>query len=224
MTKVGDGVEDIEIHLLLEALFRRYHYDFRNYTRASIKRRLKQACPQLGFHSFSALQDAVLHDRTMVPRLLDYLTVQVSEMFRDPSYFRAIREQGRDRVADLFLWRGGELVFYRGHTAPHVEFPLELELPALILAGLETAKPGDAILDEHRASLDRVLGAVASRAKYDSVTWPPAVLRVLELTRRPVTLRDVLTTAARSGGVLATGDVLRGIEILVAAGLLAWRG
>ncbi len=138
--------------------------------------------------------------------------------------FRAIREQGRDRVADLFLWRGGELVFYRGHTAPHVEFPLELELPALILAGLETAKPGDAILDEHRASLDRVLGAVASRAKYDSVTWPPAVLRVLELTRRPVTLRDVLTTAARSGGVLATGDVLRGIEILVAAGLLAWRG
>ena len=93
MTEVGDGVEDIEIHLLLEALFRRYHYDFRNYSRASIKRRLKQACPQLGFHSFSALQDAVLHDRTMVPRLLDYLTVQVSEMFRDPSYFRAIREQ-----------------------------------------------------------------------------------------------------------------------------------
>lgn len=93
MTKVGDDIEDIEIHLLLEALFRRYHYDFRNYSRASIKRRLKQACPQLGFHSFSALQDAVLHDRAMVPRLLDYLTVQVSEMFRDPSYFRAIREQ-----------------------------------------------------------------------------------------------------------------------------------
>ena len=59
--------------------------------------------------------------------------------------FRAIRDQGRDRVADLFLWRGGQLTFYRGQTAPHVEFPLDLELPALMLAGLETAKPGDAI-------------------------------------------------------------------------------
>src|SRR6201996_6963865 len=89
----GDGVEDIEIHLLLEALHRRYHYDFRHYAQASIKRRLKQARQQLGFRSFSGLQDAVLHDAAMVPRLLDFLTVQVSEMFRDPSYFRAIREK-----------------------------------------------------------------------------------------------------------------------------------
>jgi chemotaxis protein methyltransferase CheR len=90
---VSDAVEDIEIHLLLEALYRRYHYDFRHYARASIKRRLRQARERLGFASFSALQDAVLHDAAMVPRLLDYLTVQVSEMFRDPEYFRAIREK-----------------------------------------------------------------------------------------------------------------------------------
>src|SRR6201996_6639138 len=89
----GDGVEDIEIHLLLEALYRRYHYDFRHYAQASIKRRLRQARQQLGFRSFSAMQDALLHDDAMVPRLLDYLTVQVSEMFRDPSYFRAIRDK-----------------------------------------------------------------------------------------------------------------------------------
>jgi chemotaxis protein methyltransferase CheR len=88
----SDGVEDIEIHLLLEALYRRYHYDFRHYAQASTKRRLKQARQQMGFKSFSALQDAVLHDSAIVPRLLDYLTVQVSEMFRDPGYFRAIRE------------------------------------------------------------------------------------------------------------------------------------
>jgi chemotaxis protein methyltransferase CheR len=89
----ADGVEDIEIHLLLEALFRRYHYDFRHYAQASIKRRLRQARQQLGFASFSALQDAVLHDAAMLGRLLDFLTVQVSEMFRDPGYFRAIREK-----------------------------------------------------------------------------------------------------------------------------------
>jgi chemotaxis protein methyltransferase CheR len=88
----GDGLEDIEIHLLLEALYRRYHYDFRRYAQASIKRRLRQARDHLGFRSFSALQDAVLHDAAMVPRLLNYLTVQVSEMFRDPTYFRAMRD------------------------------------------------------------------------------------------------------------------------------------
>jgi chemotaxis protein methyltransferase CheR len=93
VTEVVDGLEDIEIHLLLEALYRRYHYDFRHYAQASLKRRLRQARQQLGFLNLSALQDAVLHDATMVPRLLDYLTVQVSEMFRDPSYFRAIREK-----------------------------------------------------------------------------------------------------------------------------------
>ena len=90
---MDDRVEDIEIQLLLEALFQRYHYDFRNYARASIKRRLRQARDQMGFASFSALQEGLLHDPARLPRLLDYLTVQVSEMFRDPSYYRAIREK-----------------------------------------------------------------------------------------------------------------------------------
>jgi chemotaxis protein methyltransferase CheR len=90
---VSEKVEDIEIQLLLEALYRRYHYDFRNYAHASIKRRLKQAREQMGFRSFSALQESLLHDPAMLGRMLGYLTVQVSEMFRDPSYFRAIREK-----------------------------------------------------------------------------------------------------------------------------------
>ena len=88
-----EKVEDIEIRLLLEALYTRYHYDFRNYSMASIKRRLRQARDQLGFSNFSALQERVLHEPTMLPRLMRYLTVQVSEMFRDPGYFRAIREK-----------------------------------------------------------------------------------------------------------------------------------
>jgi chemotaxis protein methyltransferase CheR len=88
-----EKIEDIEIRLLLEALYGRYHYDFRNYAMASIKRRLKQAREQLGFVTFSALQERLLHEPAMLPRLLRYLTVQVSEMFRDPSYFRTLREQ-----------------------------------------------------------------------------------------------------------------------------------
>lgn len=90
---VREDVEDIEIQLFLEALNRRYHYDFRHYARASIKRRLAQARIQLGYSSLSAMQEGLLHDPTMLPRLLNYLTVQVSEMFRDPTYFRALREQ-----------------------------------------------------------------------------------------------------------------------------------
>jgi chemotaxis protein methyltransferase CheR len=88
-----DKTEDIEIKLLLEALFQKHHYDFRGYAMASIKRRLRQAREQLGFASFSAMQDRLLRDSTMPPKLLGYLTVQVSEMFRDPTYFRAIREK-----------------------------------------------------------------------------------------------------------------------------------
>ncbi len=88
-----EKIEDIEIRLLLEALYSRYHYDFRNYAMASIKRRLRQAREQLGFASISALQEGLLHEPAMLPRILGYLTVQVSEMFRDPTYFRAIREK-----------------------------------------------------------------------------------------------------------------------------------
>ena len=88
-----ESVEDLEIGLLLEALFQRYHYDFRSYARASIKRRLLQAREQLGFTSLSAMQDSLLHDPATLGSLLGYLTVQVSEMVRDPAYFRALREK-----------------------------------------------------------------------------------------------------------------------------------
>ena len=86
-------IEDIEIRLLLEAIFQTYHYDFRGYSMASIKRRLTQARILYGCTSFSQLQDKVLHDPSILPQLLSFLTVQVSELFRDPHYFRAIREK-----------------------------------------------------------------------------------------------------------------------------------
>ena len=88
-----DKIEDIEIRLLLEALYLRYHYDFRGYAPASIKRRLRQACQMWNLPTISALQEKVLHDPAISSALLGHLTVQVSEMFRDPSYFRAIREK-----------------------------------------------------------------------------------------------------------------------------------
>jgi chemotaxis protein methyltransferase CheR len=88
----SDRVEAIEIELLLEALYQRFHYDFRAYSKASIKRRLKQLKEKLGYRTYSALLEGLLHDPAVVPQVIAYLTVQVSEMFRDPSYFRALRE------------------------------------------------------------------------------------------------------------------------------------
>lgn len=85
--------EDIEIRLLMEALYLKYHYDFRKYAMASIKRRLTQACIYFNCLSISALQDRVLNDEKVLPQLLSFLTVQVSELFRDPHYFKTIREQ-----------------------------------------------------------------------------------------------------------------------------------
>lgn len=85
--------DDIEIRLLLEAIFLKYHYDFRGYAMASVKRRLNQAKERFGCASVSALQDRVLHEPEMMTALLPFLTVQVSELFRDPHYFRVLREK-----------------------------------------------------------------------------------------------------------------------------------
>jgi chemotaxis protein methyltransferase CheR len=84
---------DIEQRLLLDAIFLRYHYDFRSYAQASLRRRLNAALAHFQCKTISQLQDRVLHEPEVFAGMLDYLTVQVSDMFRDPSYFRALREQ-----------------------------------------------------------------------------------------------------------------------------------
>ncbi len=87
------GDADFELRLLLDAIFHKYHYDFRNYAGASLKRRVQVALTRFDCETISQLQDRVLHDATVFTDLLSYLTVQVSDMFRDPEYFRALREK-----------------------------------------------------------------------------------------------------------------------------------
>jgi len=79
--------------LLMDAVYRLYHYDFRNYAWASLRRRMKSAMLHFNCPSLSRLQEKILHEPATFSALLDFLTVQVSEMFRDPSYFRALRQQ-----------------------------------------------------------------------------------------------------------------------------------
>jgi chemotaxis protein methyltransferase CheR len=82
---------EIELELLIEAIYRLYHYDFRGYAVASLRRRLRAAMVRLACQTLSQLQDKVMHDPAMLPVLLDFLTIPVSEMFRDPAYFGALR-------------------------------------------------------------------------------------------------------------------------------------
>lgn len=83
---------EIEMRVLLDAIYHRYHYDFRAYAMPSLKRRLRSAMQRFRCDSLAQLQDRALQEPALFPGLLDYLTVHVSEMFRDPSYFRALRE------------------------------------------------------------------------------------------------------------------------------------
>jgi chemotaxis protein methyltransferase CheR len=83
---------DIELRLLAEAVYLRYGHDFREYSGASFKRRMLYALTQMNLPTVSALQERILHEPDSFSQLLQYLTVPVSEMFRDPSYFRALRQ------------------------------------------------------------------------------------------------------------------------------------
>lgn len=84
---------DIELRLLVEALYLKYHCDFRDYALSSLKRRLTSAMAHFHCETLSQLQDRLMRDASLFPALMDYLTVQVSDMFRDPAYFKALREK-----------------------------------------------------------------------------------------------------------------------------------
>lgn len=86
-------VQEIELELVLEAMFRRYGYDFRHYARSSLKRRLWQRVRDAGMARMSELVPALLHDRGFAECVVDDLSITVTEMFRDPFFYRVLREQ-----------------------------------------------------------------------------------------------------------------------------------
>lgn len=92
MIATGKCDDDVELEELLEAIFRMYHYDFRHYARTHVRRRVARAQATLRSPSIAHLLDAI-HDRAALSVLLHHLTVQVSDLFRDPSYFAVLREQ-----------------------------------------------------------------------------------------------------------------------------------
>jgi chemotaxis protein methyltransferase CheR len=88
----GGALERIEIELLLEAIERHYGFDFRGYALGSLRRRLWRSASEEGVQSISGLQEKILHDPRAMERLLTGLSVNVTTMFRDPTFYVAFRE------------------------------------------------------------------------------------------------------------------------------------
>jgi len=86
-------LEQLEIELLLEAVYRRYGFDFRQYAQASLKRRLWRRAYAEGLKTLTDLQARLLHDPRCMERLLLDLSINVTAMFRDPSFYIAFRDK-----------------------------------------------------------------------------------------------------------------------------------
>ena len=92
VARASDDLERIEVQLLLEAIYQHYGFDFRGYALGSLKRRLWRRAYGEKVETLSALQDKVLHDPAVMERLLLDLSINVTAMFRDPTFFHSFRE------------------------------------------------------------------------------------------------------------------------------------
>ena len=83
---------DLEISTLLEAIYQKYGYDFRQYSQAHIRRRVTNRMAMSGLEDISQMLTKVLNDEIFASALLQDLSITVTEMFRDPSFYVSFRE------------------------------------------------------------------------------------------------------------------------------------
>jgi eukaryotic-like serine/threonine-protein kinase len=137
--------------------------------------------------------------------------------------FRAIRDQGRDRVAALCAWKEGLASFYRGASPPHVEFPLDLDLASAVMAGVIIAHEG-----EPRRALPEGSIQVVPGARFDATSdhkeigrSPHSLARVAKLASENhdvAHVLDLLTTPSEGTSVSAR----EAAAALATAKLLGW--
>jgi chemotaxis protein methyltransferase CheR len=106
----GEEIEGIEVRLFLEAIWQRWGYDLRDYAAPSMRRRVNAVLASSGVDHLGELQHEVLHHRDVFANVIDGLTVRVTELFRDPAIYQAIRT----RIAPLLrtysslkIWHAG---------------------------------------------------------------------------------------------------------------------
>ncbi len=136
--------------------------------------------------------------------------------------FRAIREQGQDKVVDLFRWTEGRLTLYLGEPSVQVEFPLELELGPLMMAGLTAALPEATLLIDSAARASDVIQPLPARRQLDTIVWPALVAKVIDLTAMPRTLGEVIHLST-SSTTASAADAMRALRVLIAFGYIDQR-
>lgn len=195
LVRAGD-LEALEIELLLEALLRRHGYDFRGYSPASLRRRLRGLAAAWGEKSIAGLVERVLHDPGAGERFVHGVTVDVSSMFRDPPFWRALR----GLLGPLFageaaqrIWHAGcgsgEEVYSMAILLEEEGFGGSVRIYATDLSGLalERAKEGIfplARMQEFTRNYQRA-GGNADFSEYYSAKHEHAILR-RTLARRVV--------------------------------------
>jgi chemotaxis protein methyltransferase CheR len=110
MGKEVTMIRDAELDLLLNELFERYGYNFMSYAKASLKRRVNRIIVVERFSSFAELFYRVKTDPDYLTRLVEELTVNVTEMFRDPMSFKAVKEHVLPVLAThpfIRIWHAG---------------------------------------------------------------------------------------------------------------------
>lgn len=85
--------EDIEINLLIEAIRLKYGYDFSQYARASLTRRIKKGLSESGLEKISEMIPKIIYDRSFFDSFIPNLSINVTEMFRDTLFYKALREK-----------------------------------------------------------------------------------------------------------------------------------
>lgn len=102
--------EAIEVELFLLALHRRHGYDLRNYAQASLRRRVKQTAENLADGSILDLTTRLMREPDLLPQIIGNISVPVSEMFRDPWVFKALRDEVLPVLASwprIVVWQAG---------------------------------------------------------------------------------------------------------------------
>ena len=87
-----NDISDFEITLLFEAVYQKYGYDFRQYSKAHVRRRIMNRLAMSGLEDVSQMQSKVLNDETFASKLLQDLSITVTEMFRDSGFYKSLRE------------------------------------------------------------------------------------------------------------------------------------
>jgi chemotaxis protein methyltransferase CheR len=218
----ADRDVDLEIDLLLQAIHSRYQYEFRDYARASLRRRVLSALNHFQVDSISKLQDLILRDAAAFTALLGFLTVPVSDLFRDPLYFKVLRDDIAPILAtyaSLKVWVAGCSTGEEAYSVAIVLDELNLLQRSVIYAtdinpgSLRTAAGGVYAISRVAEFTRNYQAAGGIRSLSDHYT---AAYNGIVFDRR---LRSAITFADHS---LATDEVFSEVQLISCRNVLIY--